>query len=67
MFQQRDGLDGEIDELWNLMQRCKRNCNNEVQIVIWMSVENFEYHYRTSEQQLQNKIWDPDKWRTKFT
>ena len=42
MFQQRDRLDEEIDELWNLIQRCKRNCNNEVQLVIWMTTENFE-------------------------
>ena len=29
-FQQRNRLDEEIDELWHLMERCKRNGNDEV-------------------------------------
>ena len=39
MFQPRSRLDEEIDELWHLMQRCKRNNDGEVQTVIWMTVE----------------------------
>ena len=59
MFQQRSILDEEIDELWHLMQRCKRNGNGEVQEVIWMTMEDWEVHYRINEQQkLQNKVWD---------
>ena len=34
-FQQGSRLDEEIDELWHLMQRCKRNGNDEVQEVIY--------------------------------
>ena len=30
MFQQRSRLDEEIDELWHLMQRCKRNNDSGV-------------------------------------
>ena len=30
MFRQRSRLDEEIDEIWHLMQRCKRNGNDEV-------------------------------------
>ena len=57
MFQQRSRLDEEIDELWNLMQRCKRNNDSEVQTVIWMTMEDWEVHYRTNEQQqLQSKV-----------
>ena len=66
MFQQRSRLDEEIDELWNLMQRCKRNNDSEVKIVIWMIVEYLEVHYRTNEQQqLQSKVWDPGKHKMK--
>ena len=60
MFQQRSRLEEEINELWNLMQRCKRNGNDEVQAFIWMTMEYWEVHYRINEQQqLQNKVWDP--------
>ena len=60
MFQQRSRLDEEIDEIWHLMQRCKRNGNDEVQAVIWMTVEDWEVHYRINEKhKLQNKVWDP--------
>ena len=66
MFQQGSRLDEEIDELWNLMQRCKRNNDSEVQTVSWMNVEDWEIHYRTNEQQqLQNKAWDPGKQKMK--
>ena len=66
MFQQISRLDEEIDELWNLMQRCKRNNDSEVQTVIWMTVEDWEVHYRTNEQiQLQSKVWDPRKHKLK--
>ena len=42
------------------MQRCKRNGNDEVQIVIWMTVEDWEFHYMINEQhQLKNKVWAP--------
>ena len=42
------------------MQRCKRNDNDEVQTVIWMTLEDWEVHYRINkQQQLQNKFWDP--------
>ena len=34
MFQQRSRLDEEIDELWHLMQRCKRINESVVQTVI---------------------------------
>ena len=58
-FQQRNRMDEEIDELWHLMQRCKRNGNDEVQAVIWMTMEDWEVHYKINEQQqLQNKVWD---------
>ena len=40
MFQQRSRLDEEIDEIWHLMQRCKRINDSEVQKVIWMVVED---------------------------
>ena len=60
MFQQRSRLDEEIDELWHLMQRCKRNNENEFQKVIWMTVEDCEDHCRVDEHhQLQSKMWDP--------
>ena len=60
MFQQRSRLDEEIDELWHLMQRCKRNNNSEVQTVIWMTVEDWGVHYRINERkQLQKKVLDP--------
>ena len=42
------------------MDRCKRNGNDEVHEVIWMTMEDWEVHYRINEQhQLQNKVWDP--------
>ena len=50
------------------MQRCKRNGNDEVQVVIWMTVEDWEVHYRTNErQQLQNKMWDLGGLKIKIT
>ena len=68
MFQQRSRLDEEIDELWHLMQRYKSNNDKEVQTVIWMTMEDWEVHYRTNEQQqLQNKIWDPGGLKIKIT
>ena len=58
-IQHRNRLDEEIDELWYLMQRCKGNGNDEVHVVIWMTMEDWEVHYRINEQQqLQNKVWD---------
>ena len=51
MFKQRSKLDEDIDELWNIMQRCKRNNDNEVQTVIWMTMEDCEDHCRGDEQQ----------------
>jgi hypothetical protein len=60
VFQQRSRLDEEIDKLWHLMQRCRRNYDSEVQAVIWMTGRDCEVHYRNSgQQQLQNKVWDP--------
>jgi hypothetical protein len=60
VFQQRRRLDEEIDKLWHLMQRCRRNYDSEVQAVIWMTGRDCEVHYRNSgQQQLQNKVWDP--------
>ena len=68
MFQQRDKLDEEIDELWHLMQKCERNCNTEVQTIIWMTVEDCEDHGRVEEQQqLQSKVWDPGGLRISVT
>ena len=68
MFHQRSRLDEEIDELWNLMQRCKRNNNSEVQTIIWMTMEDYEDHCRVDEkQQLQRKIWDLGGLRIKAT
>ena len=49
MFQQRSRLDEEIDEIWHLMQRCKRNNDSEVQTVIWMTMEYCEDHCRVDE------------------
>ena len=67
-FQQGSRLDEEIDELWHLMQRCKRNNGSKVQTVIWMTVEDWEVHYMTNEQQqLQNKMWDQGGLRIKVT
>jgi hypothetical protein len=60
VFQQRSRLDEEIDKLWHLTQRCRRNYDSEVQAVIWMTGRDCEVHYRNSgQQQLQNKVWDP--------
>ena len=60
MFQQGIRMDEEIDELWHLMHRCKRNGNDEVHAVIWMIVEDWEVQYRINEQiLLQNKFLDP--------
>ena len=57
VFQQRSRLDEEIDKLWHLTQRCRRNYDNEVQAVIWMTRRDCEVHYRNSgQQQLQNKV-----------
>ena len=68
MFQQRSRLDEEIDELWNLMQRCKRNNDSEVHTVIWMTVEYCEDHCRVDEQQqLQSNMWDPGGLMVKIT
>ena len=68
MFQQRSRLDEEIDELWHLMQRCKRNNDNEVQTAISMTVEDCEDHCRVDEQQqLQSKMWDPGGLKLKIT
>ena len=59
-IQQISRLYEETDELWHLMQRCKRNNDSEIQTVIWMTVEDWEVHYKINEQQqLQNKFWDP--------
>ena len=42
------------------MQGCKRNGNDEVHAVIWMTLEVSKVHYRINEKkQLQNKVWDP--------
>lgn len=60
VFQKGSILDEEIDVLWHLMQRCRKNNDSEVQAVIWMIVEDCEVHYRNSgQQQSQNKVWDP--------
>ena len=81
VFQQGNRLDEEIGELWHLMQRCKKNNNSKVQIVIWMTMEDCEDHYRVEEQQklsvhiciskaygdLQSKIWDPGGLRITVT
>ena len=68
MFQQRSRLDEEIDELWHLMHRCKRNNDSEVQTIIWITMEDWEVHYMTNEQQqLQNKMWDQGGLRIKVT
>ena len=68
VFQQRSRLDEEIDKLWNLTQRCRRNYDSEVQAVIWMTGEDYEVHYRNSgQQQLQNKVWDPGRLKITVT
>ena len=68
MFQQRSRLDEEMDELWNLMQRCKRNNDSEVQTVIWMTMQDCEYHCGVDEkQQLQRKMCDPGGLKIKIT
>ena len=81
MFQKGSILDKEIDELWHLMQRCKKNNDNEVQIVNLMTIEDCEVHYRIDEQQqlsvqiyisktyddLQTKVWDPRGFNTIVT
>ena len=68
MFQQRSRMDEEIDELWHLMQRCKRNNDNEVQTVIWITVEDCEDHCSVDEkQQLQSKMWDLRGLKIKIT
>jgi hypothetical protein len=43
VFQQRSRLDEEIDVLWHLMQRCRRNYDSEVQAVIWMTGEIMKF------------------------
>ena len=67
-FQHGNIMDKEIDELWHLKQRCKRNNDNEVQTIIWMIVEDCEDHCRVDEQQqLQSKMWDPGGLKVKIT
>jgi hypothetical protein len=68
LFQQRSRLDEEIDILWHLMQRCRKNYDSEVQAVIWMTEGDCEVHYRNSgQQQLQNKVWDPGRLKITVT
>ena len=68
MFQKRSKLGEKIDELWYLIQRCKKKNDSEVQIVIWMTTKDCEDHCRVDEQQqLQSKIWYPGGLRIKVT
>ena len=81
MFQKGSILDKEIDELWHLMQRCKKNNDSEVQIVNLMTIEDCEDHYRITVQHqlsvqiyisktyddLQTKVWDPGGFNTIVT
>ena len=68
LFHKGSILDEEIDVLWHLMQRCKRNYDSEVQAVIWMTGRDCEVHYRNSgQQQLQNKVWDPGRLKITVT
>ena len=81
MFQKGSILDKEIDELWYLIQRYKKNNDSEVQIVNLMTIEDCEYNYRIDEQQqltvqiyisktyddLQTKVWEPGGFKTIVT
>jgi hypothetical protein len=68
LFQKGSILDEEIDVLWHLMQRCKRNYDSKVQAVIWMTGKYYEVHYKNSgQQQLQNKVWDPGRLKITVT
>jgi hypothetical protein len=68
VFQKGSRLDEEIDVLWHLMQRCRKNYDSEVQAVIWMTEGDYEVHYRNSgQQQLQNKVWDPGRLKITVT
>jgi hypothetical protein len=68
VFQQGSRLDEEIDKLWHLMQRCRKNNDSEVQAVIWMTGGDCKVHYRNSgQQQLQNKVWDPGRLKITVT